>query len=586
MTDNDKKKSPISTMFPTVFVMNHLLGRARIVRPQRLLRELSQTSYRAGNNSQGTQSRRKFWHRKRAYWGLGIVAATVAIYNTNETVKTAVDVTALGTKRAVTVSYVLFRCSWAYHSVLSKTYESKEARDAALSECHTRCAKTTRWALETNAGLFIKIGQHIAALTYLFPEEWTSTMVPLQDKCPVTPYEDVEALFLEDEGKRIEDIFSEFDRNPLGTASLAQVHRAALLDGTRVAVKVQHPSLKRFIPLDIMLIRSAIDAIEYFFPQYPLRWLSDEIENSIYTELDFREEARNAGFTEIYFAPFYNLTALKVPKVYWARRRLLCMEYCAGGRPDDLGFLDEHNISRSELSECFSHIFNNMIFTPGVGLHCDPHAGNIAIRPIPESERRGPHNFEVVLYDHGLYRYVPSKTRLAYAHLWLALLDSNEKAMRKYVEDFAGIGSDKFDIFIAAITGRDTENAKTNVVSRRSSDESVRMSQSIQEQGLLVQVMQMLREVPNIVLLILKTNDLTRYLDEKLDSPLGVMRTFLIMAKYCTQTIYNENLRSIAENYPSRWSMERRWLEFSNWLSYTARWAQLKVYGWIALIKQ
>lgn len=518
------------------------------------------------------------------YWGFGIIAATVGAYNVNETFKTAVDVTVLGTKRAATVSYVLFRCSWAYHSVLTAKYDSPEEQEAALKDCHTRCAKITRWALEKNAGLFIKIGQHIAALTYLFPEEWTSTMIPLQDKCPTTPYEEIERLFIEDEGKTIEQIFVSFDREPLGTASLAQVHRAELLDGTKVAVKVQHPSLKRFIPLDIMLIRSAIDAIEYFFPQYPLRWLSDEIENSIYTELDFREEARNAGFTSIYFEPFYDLTALRVPRVFWARRRLLCMEYCSGGRPDDLEFLEEHNISRSELSECFSHIFNNMVFTPGVGLHCDPHAGNIAIRPLEEHEREGPHNFEVILYDHGLYRYVPSKTRLAYAHLWLALLDSNEKDMRKYVEEFAGIGPDKFDIFIAAITGRDTQNAKTNVMSRRTSIETTRMSEQIQEQGLLVQVMQMLREMPNIVLLILKTNDLTRYLDEKLDSPLGVIRTFLIMAQYCTATIYKEKLRSISRQYPSKWSFKRRLLEFTSWVAYAARCSQLKVYSWAALL--
>ncbi|PRT54767.1 ABC1 family protein MCP2 [Wickerhamiella sorbophila] len=555
------------------------------MRPLIMVRQFSRTANRANDTVVPKITRRSFWSRKRVYWGAGIIAATVGAYNVNETFKTAVDVTALGTKRAATVSYVLFRCSWAYHSVLTAKYDSPEEQEAALRECHTRCAKITRWALETNAGLFIKIGQHIAALTYLFPEEWTSTMIPLQDKCPTTPYEDVERLILEDEGKPIEELFVSFDREPLGTASLAQVHRAELLDGTKVAVKVQHPSLKRFIPLDIMLIRSAIDAIEYFFPQYPLRWLSSEIENSIYTELDFREEARNAGFTSIYFEPFYDLTALRVPKVFWARRRLLCMEFCAGGRPDDLEFLEKHNISRSELSECFSHIFNNMIFTPGVGLHCDPHAGNIAIRPLEEHERHGPHNFEVILYDHGLYRYVPSKTRLAYAHLWLALLDSNEKDMRKYVEEFAGIGPDKFDIFIAAITGRDTENAKTNVMSRRTSTETTRMSEQIQQQGLLVQVMQMLREVPNIVLLILKTNDLTRYLDEKLDSPLGIVRTFLIMAQYCTTTIYKERIRSIASQYPSKWSLKRRVLELTSWLAYITRYSQLKLYSWVALFR-
>lgn len=92
-------------------------------------------------------------------------------------------------------------------------------------------------------GVFIKMGQHMASL-YVLPIEWTSTMRPLQDQCEPTPYEAVEALFQKDMGMSITDVFEEFDPNPIGVASLAQVHIGTHREsGKEVAVKAW-PSLK------------------------------------------------------------------------------------------------------------------------------------------------------------------------------------------------------------------------------------------------------------------------------------------------------------------------------------------------------
>lgn len=88
-------------------------------------------------------------------------------------------------------------------------------------------------------GVFIKLGQHMSSLIML-PREWTSTMRPLQDQCEPTPYENLEGLFLSDMGASIDELFDDFDPNPIGVASLAQVHVGHhKASGKRVAVKVQ-----------------------------------------------------------------------------------------------------------------------------------------------------------------------------------------------------------------------------------------------------------------------------------------------------------------------------------------------------------
>jgi aarF domain-containing kinase len=112
------------------------------------------------------------------------------------------------------------------------------------------------------------------------------------------------------------------------------------------------------------------------------------------------------------------------------------MEYLSGHRPDNLEYLDSNGIDRDEVSAALSRIFNEMIFGNGAPLHCDPHGGNIAIRK--NNSRRRP-NFDIILYDHGLYRDIPQQLRRSYAKLWLAVIDGDEPRMRKYAQEVAGI---------------------------------------------------------------------------------------------------------------------------------------------------
>ncbi|GMM38943.1 Cqd2 protein [Saccharomycopsis crataegensis] len=461
-------------------------------------------------------------------------------------------------KRTGIVGVATVKCFSKYKAVLSKEYSSEEERNKALSKCHAECAHITYEALAHNGGIYIKLGQHVTALTYLLPPEWPEAMLPLLDQCPRSSREEINQLFIDDLGKPIDEIFETFDQDPFGVASLAQVHVATLKDTKQqVAVKCQHPSLNEFVPLDLLLTNGVFSALRRIFPEYNLSWLGDELQRGIYIELDFNIEAENSKNTREYFSNFKNITALRIPDITWSSKRILIMEFLPGRRLDDLKYLDDNNISRAQVSTCLAHTFNNMIFTPGVGIHCDPHGGNLAIRALPKSESHNGHNFEIILYDHGQYRHVTTEMRRSYAKMWLALLDCKPQEVKKYAKEFAGVTEAEFPIFAAAITGRDFDHAVGDLRSKRTQAEIDNMAAKFREEDLLIVLMELLSHLPRIVPLILKTNDLVRNLDERLENPLGMEKGFLVMASYCAQTVFYEDKQVLNEKY-SKFSV--RWV--------------------------
>lgn len=508
---------------------------------------------------------------------LGLLS--IGLYTTNTQFHDSVNHTCSTIKRVNVISIATIKCFYQYKKTLFlNQYLEEKDQIIQLNKCHLKSAKITLKALEKNGGIYIKLGQHISAMTYLLPKEWTDTMTSLQDKCPNSTFEEIDQMFKDDLNISIDEKFQSFNKNPIGTASLAQVH-IANLNGQDVAVKCQHPSLKEFIPLDIFLTQTVFNLLNKVFPEYPLVWLGEELQDSIYVELDFNNEAKNAINTQNYFKNFQSLTALRIPNIISSNRRILIMEYIPGERLDNLKFLNDNHISRSEVSSCLSHIFNNMIFTPDVGIHCDPHGGNLAIRKNPKGK---PFNFEIILYDHGLYRQVPKLMRYNYAKFWLALLNKNPEEMEIYAEKFAGINKDEFPIFAAAITGRDIKTALNYDISKeRNDDEISNMKTLLTSENLLIKLMKILSHIPKVVLLILKTNDLTRNLDENLKNPLGPERTFLIMTRYCSKTVYDEETEEILNSN----SKFKYFHLLKSWLNYNKNWTKLIIYDFTLFLK-
>ncbi|KAL3437710.1 ABC1 family-domain-containing protein [Aspergillus tetrazonus] len=517
--------------------------------------ETQQRASGQGRQSQTSQSRNK-WIKYGIIGGIIVVGGVVVSDDIRHIYHAAA--------RTGRVVGTLAVCINDYRVTLKQETSTPEERNEAIRACHKRCADRTLHVLERNGSIFIKLGQHLSSMGYLLPLEWTTTFIPLQDKCPVSSIESIEKMFVKDTGKRIDELFTTFEPTPIGAASLAQVHIGTLKEtGEKVAVKVQHPALAEWAPLDLALTRFTFSMLKRFFPEYDLEWLSKEMDLSLPQELDFRMEAQNANRASEYFKKNSN-APLVIPKVLWAQKRILVMEFISGSRPDDLEYLDTNHIDRDEVSAALAHIFNEMIFGDDAPLHCDPHGGNIAIRKNPNRSR---HNFDIILYDHGLYRDIPRETRRNYAKLWLSVIEADEARMREYSRKVAGVTDEQFPLFASAITGRDyTVLTKKNITSSRTEAEKESITGALGE-GLLQQLVELLGQVPRIMLLILKTNDLTRSLDENLHTRQGPVRTFLILARYATRTVFEEQMDTINESggllRPSNfWQFLCAWAKF------------------------
>jgi len=455
-----------------------------------------------------------------------------------------------------------------YKRTFARTYASNEERGEAYSQCHLRSANRVLRALLANGGVFIKLGQHMASLVVL-PLEWTTTMRPLQDKCDPTPYEDVNALFLSDMGRPLSEIFDQFNPEPIGVASLAQVHIAHHQEsGKTVAVKLQHPHLLEFSEIDMRMVELTLGWIKRWFPEFEFTWLGEEMRENLPKELDFTNEARNARKAA---ANFENIsTSLYIPSVISANKRVLIMEFIEGARVDDLEYLAAHNIDRNKVSLELSRIFSQMVYLDG-WFHADPHPGNLLIRPRPAISR-SPYNFEIVLLDHGLYFDLDRSLRINYSKLWLSLISpaspENNADRRKYAQLVGNVDSDQYPIFEAALTGRasmgDTpddprpEKESTSTFKRASSmlDQSPQTEQELEairdavmmEEGLLISVFDILRRMPRRVLMVFKLNDLTRSLDHALSTTHSKVRVFIVVAKYCATAVWDDERQAIFDN--------------------------------------
>ncbi len=233
-------------------------------------------------------------------------------------------------------------------------------------------------------GVLIKIGQFLSVRVDILPPEVTRELAGLQDEVPPERFEDVVRQIEEDFGRPIGEIFSWFSPEPIGAASLAQVHAARLLSGEPVVVKALRPGIDVLVETDLAAASLAFRLLKVsrrLRRRVDLDRLANEIATTTRRELDLANEGRNA---ERFAEDFANDPRVAIPRILWATsaRRTLTLENVGYLKIGDLAALDLAGISRPEVARVLYRIYMQQIFVHHL-VHADPHPGNLFIKPLP-----------------------------------------------------------------------------------------------------------------------------------------------------------------------------------------------------------
>jgi len=239
-----------------------------------------------------------------------------------------------------------------------------------------------RRALEELGPTFVKLGQILATRVDLLDPEWIAELSKLQDAAPAAPFDEIRAQITEDLGEAPEAIFAELETQPLAAASLAQVHRARLADGTAVILKVRRPGIRPIVEADLRLLARLAEIVEAEAPdlrRYRPREVVRQFTMSLRRELDFAAECRNA---ERIAASFAAHPEIVVPRIHWqwTGERLNVQDYIDGIPGRDLAAADSAGLDRKLLARRGANAVLKMILEDGF-FHADPHPGNVFYLP-------------------------------------------------------------------------------------------------------------------------------------------------------------------------------------------------------------
>ncbi|MGS0764437.1 ABC1 kinase family protein [Syntrophomonas curvata] len=291
-------------------------------------------------------------------------------------------------------------------------------------------ARQLRAAFEELGPTYVKLGQLLSTRPDLLAPEFIREFEKLQDNVPPILYADIRSVCA-GEGIDIDGDFACFDHEPLGAASIAQVHKAELKNGQKVVVKVQRPGIDRLIENDLDILMEIARILERrtdWGRLYRITEIVDELGQAILNEVDFRKEARNA---DIFYRNFRQEKHVVVPRVFWdySSGKVLTLEYLEGIKiSDPVGLkkagYDPVRIATNLVDALFKQVYEHGFF------HADPHPGNLAV-----VDGEG-----IIFYDFGQVGVMDRATREKAMDLLVGMMRYDVNAVTRALLDI-GIGS-------------------------------------------------------------------------------------------------------------------------------------------------
>jgi len=277
-----------------------------------------------------------------------------------------------------------------------------------------------RLALEELGPTFVKLGQVLSTRPDLIPLTFIEELTKLQDEVPPFPYSEVREIIQAETGKFPEELFESFDEKPLAAASIGQVHRARLKNGSDVVVKVQRPRIKKTIEIDLEIMLHLAGLMERHLEELqviqPSR-IVEEFARTLEEEIDYTVELSHI---ERFAKQFEKDDTIRVPQVYreLSTERILTMENIHGIKGSDLEALKRGGYDLPLLAERGADLIMKQIFVHGF-FHGDPHPGNIFF--LPEN---------IICYvDFGMMGRIGRSEREDFADMLMAVVQRNDKKM-------------------------------------------------------------------------------------------------------------------------------------------------------------
>ncbi|PSQ97489.1 MAG: ubiquinone biosynthesis protein UbiB [Bacteroidetes bacterium SW_9_63_38] len=292
-----------------------------------------------------------------------------------------------------------------------------------------------RRRLEILGPTFTKLGQIMAIREDLLPTPITRELDSLMDHLPAIPFEQVQAVIERDLQRPVGEVFQELDPEPLGSASIAQVHRATTLEGDDVVVKVIKPGIRDVITSDLKLLEFFGIFLQWILPRYQPAQIIEEF--SVYTkrEIDFDYEADHA---EIFAANFQDVEGVMFPEIYreLSTDDVLTMEYLGGIRPGSEAALNLSEAERRRVIDLGASSIIRMLYKDGF-FHADLHAGNLKIMP---GER--PEDLQIGFIDLGMVGRFRSELKRRMLYYYYALVRGDVESAARYLLEMARVGED------------------------------------------------------------------------------------------------------------------------------------------------
>ncbi len=283
-----------------------------------------------------------------------------------------------------------------------------------------------RMSFEELGPTFVKLGQLLATRPDLVPEDYVTEFEKLHDRVQTLPFEVIEGVLKEEFGNSLYQKFESIDPEPLGSASIAQVHRARLSTGQKVVIKVQRPGIIETINDDLNVLYLLADLLKKYIPEtrpYNPTGIVDEYFKTLELETNFVVEANNIRRFQENFA---NNEEIKIPEVYfdYTTERVLVMEALPGIPLSQEGSLLQENIDPNEVIRIGLKAYLKMVFEDGL-FHGDLHAGNFFVLP----------NNKIGLIDFGVVGRLNGRTQASIANMLLALAKEDyERLAYEYVD--------------------------------------------------------------------------------------------------------------------------------------------------------